>query len=97
MPPWLCKQPGGVLGGGGVAGGDVVVGDELLKATKVARALMMMKTADSQEGGRETITGGGRRACGSCCLARGQRLRQPKRHRHPNPPSKTCAVSVNVA
>lgn len=53
MPPWLCKQPGGVLGGGGVAGGDVVVGDELLKATKVARALMMMKTADSQEGGRE--------------------------------------------
>lgn len=40
MPPWLCKQPGGAVGGGG--GGR----DELLKATKVARALMMMKTTD---------------------------------------------------
>lgn len=62
MPPWLCKQPEGVGGGGAVGG--VVVGDELLKATKVARALMMMKTADTEEGQRRSEGERGR-VCGS--------------------------------
>lgn len=59
MPPWLCKQPGGAVGGAGGGGGD-----ELLKATKVARALMMMKTTDRDyhdealgvEGGRWEVS-----------------------------------------
>lgn len=72
MPPWLCKQPEGVGGGGAVGG--VVVGDELLKATKVARALMMMKTADTQEReggrGRESLW----ERVGGAARPRGQRL-----------------------